>query len=84
MTQNGIVTGLVERAFFAVAVATNLGGTTVAMVAWTVMKQDTLWKGFAGTENEREFLFVSMMASLGSMVIAVIAGKVCCGELWFT
>lgn len=83
VTENGILTGIVERAFFVVAIATNMSGTAIAMVAWTVLKSSTLWASFIGkgpseaTDGKR--VQVSLLASLGSMIIAMIAGKICSG-----
>lgn len=80
LTENGVLTGIIERAFFTVAIATNIGGVTIAMVAWTVLKSNTLWMAFIQKEKyEWNRVSVSLFASLGSMIIAIAAGKICFG-----
>lgn len=46
LTETGSLTGIVERVFFAVAVATGMSGTVIAMVAWTGIKHSILWPSF--------------------------------------
>jgi len=80
LIKTGIITGIIERAFFAIAIAANLGGTTIAMVVWTTLKSNTVWKSFFGQKIDnldQNRVGVSILASLGSMVIAIIAGKIC-------
>jgi len=91
LKKRGVITGIVERAFFTVAIGAGLSGVTIAMVAWTALKQKTLWALFSGeykdtnasSENKPDWdrVGVSLLASLGSMVIAIVAGKICSGDL---
>ena len=96
LTEYGILTGIVERAFFTVAIATCMsGGIITAMVAWTALKSQTLWAAFSvavarvavaddnKTNNEKKDkdIFVSLLASLGSMIIAIVAGNICSGAI---
>jgi hypothetical protein len=78
---SGPLTGIVERIFFAVVVATGLSGSAIAMVAWTALKGAVYWNAFG-----REFkahVFVGLLGSLVSMLFAVLAGFVCNGTLWY-
>ena len=78
LTENGVLTGIIERVFFTVAIATGMSGITIGMVAWTALKSRTLWSAFM-KNGEWDRVSVSLLASLGSMIIAIVAGKICAG-----
>ena len=81
LTENGVITGIVERVFFTVAIATGMSSITIGMVAWTALKSQTLWAAFM-KNKEWDCVSVSILASLGSMIIAIVAGKICSGAIW--
>lgn len=91
LKERGVITGIVERVFFAVAIGKGLASITIAMVAWTTLKPKTLWAFFSGEyktmnaddENKPNLdrVSVGLLASLGSMIIAIIAGKICAGDM---
>jgi len=43
---SGQITGIIERAFFAIAVAFDAGGSAVAMIAWITVKNTAFWQNF--------------------------------------
>ena len=82
LTDKGMITGITERAFFAVAIAAGLGSVTIAMVAWTALKAKTMWASLINNvEPDWNRVTVGLLASLGSMIIAIVAGKICAGEI---
>lgn len=89
LKERGVITGIVERTFFAVAIGAGLNSITIAMVAWTALKSKTLWAFFSGqykatNANDKpdwDRVSVGLLASLGSMIIAIVAGKICSGKI---
>lgn len=82
LTDKGMITGIIERAFFAVAIAANLGSVTIAMIVWTTLKSNTMWGSFLKKEEpDWSRVTVGLLASLGSMIIAIVAGKICSGAI---
>ena len=81
LTENGVITGIIERVFFTVAIGTGMSGITIGMVAWTALKSRTLWAAFI-KNKEWDCVSVSLLSSLGSMIIAIVAGKICSGTIW--
>jgi hypothetical protein len=81
LTDKGMITGIVERAFFAVAIGSGLGSSIIiGMVAWTAIKPQTLWASLLKRqEPDWNRVTVGLLASLGSMIIAIVAGKICAG-----
>lgn len=73
------VTGVVERIFFAVAIAINLSGTVGAMVGWLALKLATNWNhpDWKTEPKARSFAFSALLGGLVSMLFAVIGGVVC-------
>ena len=67
------VTGLLERSFFTVAVAFNVPGTAVAMVAWLAAKMAANWNR---QEHHRLFAVSSLLAGLLSMSFALVGGLI--------
>ncbi len=82
LTDKGMITGIIERAFFAVAIWAGLGSVTVAMIVWTTLKSETMWGSFLKKEEpDWNRVTVGLLASLGSMIIAIVAGKICAGAI---
>ena len=82
LTNKGMITGIIERAFFAVAIAADLGGVTIAMILWSTLKSNTMWGSFLKKEEpDWNRVTVGLLASMGSMVIAIVAGKICDGKI---
>jgi len=82
LTDKGMITGIIERAFFAVAIWAGLGSVTVAMIVWTTLKSETIWGSFLKKEEpDWNRVTVGLLASLGSMIIAIVAGKICAGAI---
>ncbi len=85
LTDKGMMTGIIERAFFAVAIAADLGSVTIAMIVWTTLKSETMWGSFLKFSKKEEpdwnRVTVGLLASLGSMIIAIVAGKICSGDI---
>lgn len=78
------VLGLVEGVFFTVAVAFNLPGVVIAMIAWMVAKMAAHW-GSAESEVQPNIAAVRFSALLGSMIslfFAMIGGLICSGRIW--
>jgi len=80
MEQTGQLTGIVERLFFAVVIATEMSGTAIAMIAWITVKNLILWPGFTRNGPSTEGT-VSLLTSIGSMLLAIVAGEICKGKL---
>jgi hypothetical protein len=79
-TETGSLTGIVERVFFSVAIATEMSGTAIAMIAWIALKNQILWQSFTKGNGTPEGL-VSLLTSVGSMLMAVLGAAVCTGAL---
>ena len=73
-----IVVGCLERVFFATAVAFNISGAAVAMIAWTALKAQSRWQVFTAKPVEKEQgpakLYVSLLGSMLSMWLAMLVG----------
>ena len=65
--------------FFTIAIALGMGGTAIAMVAWITVKNTILWPNFARNGDQSQHV-VSLLASFGSMLIAVVPAQVCVGK----
>jgi hypothetical protein len=81
LTETGHLTGIVERVFFTVAVAMDLSGTAIAMIAWVGAKNSVLWPGFTKQGSSAQGT-VSLLSSMGSLLIAVLGAAICKGK-WF-
>jgi hypothetical protein len=79
--QTGHLTGILERIFFTTAIATAMGGTAIAMMAWITVKYYILWPGFTRIEPTKRGT-VSLLSSMGSMLLAILGAEVCKGKLW--
>ena len=83
LIENGVLTGIIERAFFAVAIGAGLQSITIAMVAWAALKNQTFWRPYSQGDNpDWNSVAVSLLATLGSMIIAIVAGKICSGDIF--
>jgi len=80
LVETGHLTGIVERVFFAVAIATDLSGTATAMIGWITVKHFILWPGFTRNGPSAQGT-VSLLTSIGSMLVAIVAGQICSGSL---
>ncbi len=69
------ITGFIERLFFTIAVAFDISGTAVAMVAWISVKMVTNTYRLTGKLSAPEGI-VSLLASLVSILFALIGGLV--------
>jgi len=81
LKETGHLTGVVERLFFTVCVAMDLSGTAIAMIAWVVAKNSILWPGFTRTGSSAQGT-VSLLSSIGSMLIAILGAAFCKGKLF--
>lgn len=80
LEQSGQLTGIVERVFFTVAIAVGMGGTAIAMIAWITVKNLILWPGSTRNGPTTEGT-VSLLTSIGSMLVAIVAAEICKGNL---
>ena len=80
LDETGHLTGVVERVFFAVAIGTDMSGTAIAMIGWITVKNIILWPGFTRNGPSAQGT-VSLLSSMGSMLIAIVAGEICRGKL---
>jgi hypothetical protein len=76
VTETGFLTGVIERTFFTVAVATNLSGTAIAMIAWITVKYYISWKD-STEKNVRKQAMASLLSGMVSMLVALTAGHIC-------
>ncbi len=81
LKETGHLTGIVERVFFTTAIATGIGAAAVAMMVWITVKHYILWPGFTGQRSTKEGT-VSLLSSMGSMLLAILGAEVCKGSLW--
>jgi hypothetical protein len=87
--ETGSLIGIIERVLFTILFAGNVNGTAVAMVTWIMLKNSTLWADFSKPkenslkQKEPKRLFVSMMSSVGSMLIAFLGAQICKGVIHF-
>ena len=70
---SGAVVGVVERPFFCLAVAFNLGGCIVGMFAWITLRNVTLWTR-VNAEPVRHFS--ALLMSFTSVCVALVAGLI--------
>jgi hypothetical protein len=76
------VIGLFERTFFTILVASNISGTSLAMIAWIALKMLSHWNMMS---KERENITIRSLALSGlignllSMLFALIGGLICRG-----
>ncbi len=73
------VTGVVERAFFAVAVGLGMSGAVGAMMGWLALKLATSWNhpDWKDEPRARSFAFSALLAGVVSMFFAVVGGSIC-------
>ncbi|UCC82853.1 MAG: hypothetical protein JSW46_18110 [Gemmatimonadota bacterium] len=76
--------GLSERLFFAVIIAFNISGAAVAMMVWIVLKIIPNWELQIkhGTAN-KPLTWSSILASLCSMLFALLGGLIIRGTVWY-
>jgi hypothetical protein len=80
LEETGQLTGIVERVFFTVAIATGMSGTAIAMIAWITVKNLILWPGFTRNGPSAQGS-VSLLTSVGSMLVAIVGAQICNGSL---
>jgi len=70
--------GLLERLFFTVAVAFDLPGAAVAIIAWISIKMATHWNRIDPEKypNGRFLVFSGLLAGLVSMFFAMLGGLI--------
>jgi hypothetical protein len=74
----GPLTGIIERIFFTVLIATNMSGVATAMVGWIVFKNTTLWREpIEPIDKNPNTRYVRIISSIGSMLIAIIGAYIC-------
>jgi sterol desaturase/sphingolipid hydroxylase (fatty acid hydroxylase superfamily) len=71
------LTGLVERLFFTIAVALNVPGVVVAMIAWIGVKMATDWNRPGGERQDAGGAFSALLAGLVSMLFSLLGGAIC-------
>ena len=80
--------GLIERTFFTLVVAFDMGGVITAMMAWVAAKMVVNWKRgiqYEETMSKKEHWMLERSALLGSMVsmiFALVGGLICRGQFW--
>ena len=77
----GPLTGIVERIFFTVIIATSMSGTAIAMVVWITIKELILWKEIT-KDGPSPRATISLLTSVGSMLIAIVGAEICKGTLF--
>ena len=71
--------GLLQRFFFTIIVAFDVGGAAVAMISWILVKMATNWHIIARSKDEplvRGVALSSLMGSLISLSFALVGGLV--------
>ena len=66
------ITGTVERGFFTVAIAANLPGAVVAMVAWIAVKMATHWNRMSKDGYDKRQVDLAWTALLAGLVSGFI------------
>ena len=71
------LTGLVERSFFTLLIGLNFNAVAPAMATWIVIKMATNWNDYKKSKSQkREYAFSALLASLVSMIFAIIGGAI--------
>jgi len=65
----GWLTGLIERLFFTILVASNISGTGTAMVGWITVKMFQKWHG-----EHKNYSLLRLLSGMVSMLFALIGG----------
>ncbi len=78
----GWVTGTLERLFFTLAVAVNLSGVAIAMMAWLGTKLAANWGApeTADVQDIRQLRFSAILGGLVSMLFAFLGGMIISGR----
>ena len=74
-----VLTGVVERLFFTIAIAFDSSVSAAAMIGWCALKGAAHWNSF--TEEAKPHTYLGFMGTLVSMIFAVIGGLWCRGTL---
>lgn len=71
-------TGVLERFFFTLAVAFNVGGAAVAMTSWILVKMVTDWHRYIEDKGDLEgnLAFSALLGSMISLSFALVGGLV--------
>lgn len=81
-----IALGAAENLFFTLAVAFNLSGLVIGMVAWMAAKMAAHW-GKAIQEHRIKKIetvrFMVLMGTMLSLLFSMIGGLICAGRIWF-
>jgi hypothetical protein len=78
------LTGLVERFFFTLVVAFEVGGAATAMIAWIAAKMLANWNraGQPATDEQIFGAFSALLAGALSMTFALFGGLIADGRIW--
>jgi len=73
-----LLTGLLERFFFTLVIAFNIGGGAVAMFAWLGAKMAVNWNRQSKNDAvSRAYAMTALQAGLVSLLFALIGGLFC-------
>jgi hypothetical protein len=72
----GVLTGVVERFFFTVIIATDLSGAAISMVAWITVKSQMHYKIFSSDAPGKDVgrLYLALLSSIASLLFAIAGG----------
>ena len=73
--------GVAERAFFTAAIAFELSGAAVAMMAWVALKMASYWTRGADDEIRSRGATAAALLGLTSMGFALVGGLICIGKI---
>ena len=77
------LTGIIERLFFTIAVAYNVGGSITAMILWIAIKLGANWGPDDGRASAFRFRIVSgALGGLVSMLFALVGGLIAGGAFF--
>ena len=77
------LTGMIERLFFTIAVAYNVGGSITAMMVWIAIKLAANWGPGAGRiDTFRLRIVSSALGGLVSMLFALVGGLIAGGAFF--
>lgn len=73
--------GIIERLFFAIAVAFNLSGIIIGMIGWITVKMVSNWNR-PELGNHPTGAFTALLGNMVSMLFAMVGGLICAGRIW--
>jgi hypothetical protein len=81
---SNLLTGSVERGFFTVVVAYEVGDPVAGMMAWIAIKLAANWGHYSRAEDPKinKHAFRAILSGMVSMLFALIGGRIASGAPW--